>query len=1048
LSLALSDWTQIVKKPTKPNILRRLYAAVFAAAVTSTPVAAHAMGDEEFVGPFASWANVKTSYGAAGDGVGDDTTALQNALNALGPHNPTLYLPAGTYRITQTLALAGQQNVNVIGQDPAVTTILWGGASGGTMLYLNGVAYSRFDRLTFNGQGNAAVAVDQSKADGTSPYADTANEYADDVFENAGIGFRCGNLGFQCSETSMLRDQFINNTVAGVAMKNFNALDMFIWYSLFQNNAVGVTNSPGAGNFHVYNSIFQGSTVADISYANTGLFNFRNNFSIESKRFVSSGGTCAPDIVTIQGNTILDTTDPKSIFQADPGPMIFLDNIVRSAAANTTGPVVAIGNCTADLFSMGNTFTVSPPISAGARNHSIQDQVVPRSTVNPSPPILPGTPPNNNRRIFEVTPGSTAAQIQQLINQAAASGTTRPVVHIQPGSYSINTTLVVPANSDMQIIGDGGYSQLNWSPGSTAGPVIRLQGPSKAILRDFAVNGGANTADGIEIDNADQPGSRVFMEQSNLGASHTNLFVDGLDYTNVELHDFYHAYDSTTGMTSAVVTGGPSAAQGLWQGGATNILAGASAGNYLGYAVSNGAHVGVRDTFNDSGAGGNLVANATGTSAFTYAGSALYLPGSNPTVISLNNFQGTAALLNLNTNGDINITGASGTNAKVLGLGLVGPSSVVVSDTSSPRATTGFTNGQTTVNPPPGVGSSQLPEVGCCDTTFLTTTFNQLRTEQPTLLAPLPSGVTDARFYRVFVDYAVTGIHLEAASVAPPPPPPTTSLSANPTSINAGQSSTLSWSSTNATSCTGGNFVVTGMSGSAAVIPSTTTSYSISCSGSGGSATATATVTVAAPPPPAPTASLSASPTSITTGQSSTLSWSSTNATSCTGGGFTASGPSGSGVVTPSSPTTYSITCSGNGGSAAASATVTVATPPPAPTASLLAKPTSIKARQSSTLSWSSTNATSCTGAGFTASKISGSAIVKPNMTTTYSITCSGSGGSVTARATVIVAAQKPPAPTASVSANPSSINAGQSSTLSWRSTNATLCTGGNFTAT
>jgi hypothetical protein len=69
----------------------------------------------------------------------------------------------------------------------------------------------------------------------------------------------------------MLRDQFINNTVAGVAMKNFNALDLFIWYSLFRNNAVGVTNSPGAGNFHVYNSIFQGSTVADISYANTGV---------------------------------------------------------------------------------------------------------------------------------------------------------------------------------------------------------------------------------------------------------------------------------------------------------------------------------------------------------------------------------------------------------------------------------------------------------------------------------------------------------------------------------------------------------------------------------------------------------------------------------------------------------------------------------------------------------------------------------------------------------------------------------------------------------
>jgi hypothetical protein len=55
----------------------------------------------------------------------------------------------------------------------------------GTTLYLNGVAYSRFDRLTLNGEGNAGVAVDQSKADGTSKYFDVENEYADDVFENA-----------------------------------------------------------------------------------------------------------------------------------------------------------------------------------------------------------------------------------------------------------------------------------------------------------------------------------------------------------------------------------------------------------------------------------------------------------------------------------------------------------------------------------------------------------------------------------------------------------------------------------------------------------------------------------------------------------------------------------------------------------------------------------------------------------------------------------------------------------------------------------------------
>jgi hypothetical protein len=80
---------------------------------------------------------------------------------------------------------------------------------------------------------------------------------------------------------------------------------------------------------------------------------------------------------------------------------------------------------------------------------------------------------------------------------------------------------------------------------------------------------------------------------------------------------------------------------------------------------------------------------------------------------------------------------------------------------------------------------------------------------------------------------------------------------------------------------------------------------------------------------PAPTVNLTASPTSIASGGTSTLSWTSSNAASCTAAGGW-SGPKGlTGSVTTSAltvSTSYSLTCTGTGGSASASATVTVGT--------------------------------------------------------------------------------------------------------------------------
>jgi hypothetical protein len=183
-----------------------------------------------------------------------------------------------------------------------------------------------------------------------------------------------------------------------------------------------------------------------------------------------------------------------------------------------------------------------------------------------------------------------------------------------------------------------------------------------------------------------------------------------------------------------------------------------------------------------------------------------------------------------------------------------------------------------------------------------------------------------------------------------------------------------------------------------------------------------------------PAISLTASPTTIVGSGSSTLNWSATNADACTASGGwsgskTLSGMEMRGPLTAT--TTFTLNCTNTqGGSNSASVTVTVSSSSGVPTVTLAASPMTVLSGATSTLTWSSTNATSCTANGsWSGSKaVSGTQLTAAltSSTNAFTLQCVSSSGS-TAQATVNVAvtssATSPPATSATGSSGGGAID-------------------------
>jgi hypothetical protein len=587
--------------------LRVLIALVCAALLVASDVG------EEFIPPplpNPAWKSVK-DYGAAGDGVSDDTLAFQAALDDLHERKQ-LFVPAGTYRITATLVCRiregtyGNEYSRIVGADPASTVLRWDGGAGQSMLWIDSMAYSSIERLAFDGQRTAGDGI---RCEWINGQPGSWMEFKDCAFRNLAFGIRAPRNNHRMfAETVVRRCRFTDISQVGVSIASANHQNWFIWHSRFERCAVGA-GVDGYRELAVYDSTFIGSTVADLRGVNAA----RGCWSRDSRQFWISADHPIEPQVTLQGNTILDTIDPVAIRSSGWWMTHLIDNTIRSRAGNS-GPAIVSDSRT---LAIGNRTSVAGGLALSNGNSTaIDNTTVAPSAIPSSEPDRPGPAPDRNRKVFSVfganrDTGASGLAVQAAINAAAAWETanpgSRPVVHLG-NAATLDRPLVIPPGTDIQIVGKAYINHWNWTGDDSA--AIRIQGPTKVSLANLEIASAPgrtternqDVLSAIRLEGCDTPGSRLLLEGCLVanprrfgdGSSRIGMHADQVDHMRIE---------ATTWFSGSVriTAGAVDASAGVYLFGSANVAAIPS------YELVDGGRLVVQEAyselFDDLGAG-------------------------------------------------------------------------------------------------------------------------------------------------------------------------------------------------------------------------------------------------------------------------------------------------------------------------------------------------------------------------------------------------------------------------------------------------------------